>query len=83
MKNDYFQCICFKALVPLSFRSHASTCAGEESSLGLVCDGGGGSTEHALAMVLWCNTIRRMIQQSRVRVDDGGEARIMSRIPSD
>ena len=59
------------------FKSHSSTCTkrpGTAASGAEIFENVEDlSSESAVAMVIWCNTIRRVLVQSGVQIDDMGE----------
>ncbi len=50
------------------FRSHSAGCNGSESNQECI-----DSTDTAVAMVLWCNTVRRRLSDSGVLISDTGK----------
>ena len=59
------------------FKSHSSTCTKRPGTAASGAEIFGNvedlSSESAVAMVIWCNTIRRVLVQSGVQIDDMGE----------
>jgi hypothetical protein len=59
------------------FKSHSATCKAGEGDNGKKMkedeDVSDLSSESAVAMVIWCNTMRRSLVQSGVQFDDRGE----------